>query len=94
MICDNCKNRPYYPAQSPCWKCIDGRVVSGRHFVQASKTNMEIVRTMTPEELVRLFKPSSCPPDYNPGFCYPEDTDCNRCWIDWLKEKAEALENR
>lgn len=27
----------------------------------------------------------SCPPDYNPGFCYPE-CDCDGCWKQWKKE--------
>lgn len=30
-------------------------------------------------------KRKKCPPDYNPGFCYP-DYDCDACWKGWLKE--------
>lgn len=54
---------------------------------------------VSPEELAAAFiklgyetnpnpKRKKCPPDYNPGFCYP-DYDCKMCWESWLKENEE-----
>ncbi len=31
-----------------------------------------------------------CPPDYNPGFCYPED-DCVACWKQWIEENDDRI---
>ena len=52
---------------------------------------------VSPEELAAAFIRlgyettnsiiKKCPPDYNPGFCYP-DYDCNACRKEWLKENG------
>ena len=32
---------------------------------------------------------NKCPPDYNPGFCYPED-DCEACWRAWRENNPQT----
>ena len=47
-------------------------------------TNADRIRAMTDEELRDLIiKPLVCPVDKCP------DTDCDECWLNWLKEAAE-----
>ena len=78
------------------WNSYYGGVTCTRcgYVEKKSPINLNVVKTMSAEEIVRLFNPSNCPPDYNPGFCYPDDADCGLCWIGWLEEQAQSLSER
>lgn len=52
-------------------------------------TNADAIRDMTDEELaIEMTAKGGCPHDCEE----PEnmDTDCVKCWLDWLKQEAET----
>lgn len=57
------------------------------------RTNADYIRTMTNEELAVFFK-SSCRAIITKSYVcdyYTEwaDTDCNKCWLDWLNQEIQ-----
>ena len=55
-------------------------------------THADRIRVMTDEELAELIASrGDCPSDR-----YPDDhdckSDCNECWLNWLRQEAEQCE--
>lgn len=50
-------------------------------------TNADKIRAMSDEELAGLISKGGCRPDYE--FVCKKYLDCEKCWLDWLKQEAE-----
>lgn len=75
-LCEKCADKAcpdYYPGTVEC-----------QDFRQM--TNADSIRAMTDEELAVLLQNSCCRPD---GADCPPIDDCEKCWLDWLKQEAE-----
>lgn len=56
-------------------------------------TKADRIRTMTDEQISRLFMGYSCPPvdgdcPYLEQEVYRDDRDCGKCWLDWLRQEG------
>lgn len=72
------------------------------HFEPKDATNYDRLTHMSMEELAEFehsIAPNSCPPGIDHQACiddlyahgegpYPEDEQCCKCWLDWLKQEA------
>lgn len=70
-----------YPVQ-------EGGVINGSAYVAKIVTNADRIRAMTDEELaIEETAKGGCPHDCET----PDDldTDCVRCWLDWLKQEVD-----
>lgn len=84
----------------PCWTDYreDGRSVI---FVEAIQTNGDRLRAMSNEELAeyQIHRVDDCPDlikDDAPCRIkknYETQTDCKKCWLDWLNSPAESEVN-
>ncbi len=74
MVCANADNEY-------CFACDNGNQFK-------PMTNADRIRTMTDEELaIEETSKGGCPHDCE----MPDDldTDCVRCWLDWLKQEVD-----
>ena len=84
--CNICKyaGRPTY--KSPCSECKE----FSKYEYENKKTNADIIRAMSDEELVEVLDYEfGCPPT---GNCEKMNRTCYACWLDWLKQSAEEVE--
>ena len=56
------------------------------------KTNADRIRAMTDDELADMFDKEVsggviCPPNHTHKYCAAGD--CQKCWLDWLKQEAK-----
>lgn len=54
-------------------------------------TNADRIRAMTDEELAKLGA-KGCPHSSAHNMCAAYDDVCYRCWLNWLKQEAAAIE--
>lgn len=76
---------------------FSSRLVKRREYLKAKEppaiTNADLFRAKTDEELAKTMEDTGeCPPHKCP---YDNDgpiarRDCQKCWLDWLKQEAEA----
>lgn len=55
-------------------------------------SNADRIRAMTDEELAEMMSPNDngCPPIMRGCTSCLGQTSCEKCWLDWLKQEAEA----
>ena len=81
--CNICKyaGRPTY--KSPCSECKEFI----KYEYENKKTNADIIRSMSDEELANLIDSECdhCPPN---GDCEKMSKDCKACWLNCLQSQA------
>jgi len=67
-----------------------GTVQYGQGVQKRIITNADRIRSMTDEELARLFADGNCGYCRIRDFCFAKGCkiDCEDMWLDWLKEEA------
>lgn len=73
-------------------KCV-GASRRGGHkncFEKKTMTNADRIRTMSDEELALKLGIEQCPDNEKWRIC---TGDCEKCWLDWLKQPAEEVQN-
>ena len=83
MNCKNCKKQGCSLAGKDHELSFDCKVYIG-------KTNADRIRSMTDEELARLFADENCGYCRIHDFCFAKgcQIDCEDMWLDWLREEA------
>ena len=56
-------------------------------FNRKKPTNADRIRSLSDEELAEFIESCACPPHKD---CDYTKTGCIKCWLDWLKSKAEV----
>ena len=80
--CNNCKHKMCREYAEPCSSCTD---MIGEPTNWTPQTNADRIRAMTDEELAKFAYSFPCPPQITPNQCRH---DCDRCWLDWLKQEV------
>lgn len=102
LYCPSCRNAKDHKPQDNevCWSCV---AMGGAGNYKESKTNYDRLTHMSMEELAEFehsIAPNSCPPGIDGQACiddlyahgegpYPEDEQCRKCWLEWLKQELK-----
>lgn len=90
--CDNCKYRFFPVTRSPCDNCA----MSGDKYSEwTAQTNADRIRNMTDEELAMFLSHDAgwrweCETCKKPNRNKMKGSDCENCWLAWLKEEVKG----
>lgn len=72
-------------------RIADALGINVNRLLQTPMTNADKIRAMSDEKLLKVFNVAmnACPPDTEDDRWCDADDDCERCWLEWLKQPVE-----